>query len=288
MEYSVNDLIRILLKKWYVILLAMCLLGGLSTITARKSYENAVAQYAEYTANTPASVPEVGTCISIYQYGFQVNDLSLYVSRAKNKEAFIQQFMEDYRGSSLNQEETADLYTLAEQAYSEATADCGKLLTDAAVMEKTQQAANESQMQEPASVNEDGDLQESGPLCVPNYLSLSQTSPNTFQIQVYGLEETVARQLIGYYLENIQTVGRDTYFMELRMTELSQEFIPNPVPMDASVQFSQIVMQAPPQPPVLIKTVGTAMAFAFVLTCFLLLLWTFVKDSRAAAKNNRV
>lgn len=28
MEYSVYDLIRILLKKWYVILLVMALLGG--------------------------------------------------------------------------------------------------------------------------------------------------------------------------------------------------------------------------------------------------------------------
>ena len=288
MEYSVNDLIRILLKKWYVILLAMCLLGGLSTITARKSYENAVAQYAEYTAETPASVPETGTCISVYQYGFQVTDLSLYVSRAENKEAFIQQFMEDYRGSSLDQEKTADLYTLAEQAYSEAAADCGKLLTDAVVMEKTQQAANESQMQEPAAVDAEGNLVGSSPLCVSNHLSLSQTSSNTFQIQVYGLEEAVARQLIGYYLENLQAVGRDTYFMELRMTELSQEYIPNPVPVDASVQFSQTVMQAPQQAPILVKTVGTAMAFAFVLACFLVLLWTFVKESRAAAKNNRV
>ena len=50
MEYSVFDLIRILLKKWYVILLVMVLLGGAAGVLSQKSYQTALAEYEDYTA----------------------------------------------------------------------------------------------------------------------------------------------------------------------------------------------------------------------------------------------
>lgn len=52
MEYSIFDLIRILLKKWHVILLGSCLTGGASLILSQWSYQCAIAQYAELTSAT--------------------------------------------------------------------------------------------------------------------------------------------------------------------------------------------------------------------------------------------
>lgn len=289
MEYSVNDLIRILLKKWYVILLAMCLLGGLSTITARRSYARAVAQYEQYTAGTPSAVPETGTSIASYQYDFTVTDLSRYTAQAKTKDAFLQQFFAEYEAEDAAPSERSGAYAAAEQAYKEAVSDCKELLMNDAVMEKTQAEATQRQLQEPDTVDEDGVLQKStGALCVADHLSVSQTSSNTFQLKMTGLEDSVAQVLFSSYLRNLQEVGGSTYSMELTLTELSREFTPDPVPPDLSAQFSQTVMQKPQQAPILVKTVGTAMAFAFVLACFLVLLYTFVKDSRTAARKNRV
>lgn len=50
MEYSVYDLIRILLKKWYVILLVMALLGGAAGVFSQRSYQAALADYEDYTS----------------------------------------------------------------------------------------------------------------------------------------------------------------------------------------------------------------------------------------------
>lgn len=289
MEYSVIDLIRILLKKWYVILLAMCLLGGLSAVTAQRSYASAVAQYEQYTAVTPSVAPKTGCSIATYQYGFTVTDLSHYTARAKNKEAFLRQFLTEYQAEDAISMEYFNTYTAAEQAYNEAVFDCQELLTNDAVMEKTQSEAAQRQLQEPDTVDENGALQKStGALCVTDHLSVCQTSSNTFQLKMTGLEDSVAQVLFSSYLKNLQEVGKNTYSMKLTVTELSREFTPDPVPPDLSAQFSQTVMQEPRQAPILVKTVGTAMAFAFVLACFLVLLWTFVKESRVAAKNNRV
>ena len=44
MEYSVFDLVRALLKKWYVIVLVMALVSGASVFTSRASYEKPIPQ----------------------------------------------------------------------------------------------------------------------------------------------------------------------------------------------------------------------------------------------------
>ena len=49
MEYRVTDLIRVLVKKWYVILIIMALIGGASLFTANWSYKKAVEQYNTLT-----------------------------------------------------------------------------------------------------------------------------------------------------------------------------------------------------------------------------------------------
>ena len=65
MEYSVYDLIRILLKKWYVILLVMALLGGAAGVLSQKSYQTALAEYEDYTARELPVNTETGDLTAV-------------------------------------------------------------------------------------------------------------------------------------------------------------------------------------------------------------------------------
>ena len=49
MEYSVGQLIVKLLKRWYIIVLAMCLFAVFGIFASQQSYEKAVADYEKYT-----------------------------------------------------------------------------------------------------------------------------------------------------------------------------------------------------------------------------------------------
>ena len=89
MEYSVYDLIRILLKKWYVILLVMALLGGAAGVFSQRSYQAALADYEDYTSRAAPVNTEVGSYTAVYQCGFTVTDFSRYQGQYAQKNAFI-------------------------------------------------------------------------------------------------------------------------------------------------------------------------------------------------------
>ena len=50
MEYSVKDLVKILLKKWYIILLSVCVVGVAAFFLSQASYAQAVKDYDSYTS----------------------------------------------------------------------------------------------------------------------------------------------------------------------------------------------------------------------------------------------
>lgn len=279
MEYSVYDLIRILVKKWYVILLAMCLVGGLSTVTARSSYAQTVKNYEESVSKVIDFGVDTGTLTASYLYDYEMTDLSKYLAEAKRKSAFLERFSKELLIST--EEQAADFSALAEQAYAKVTQEAISLLTDTRVLQSTQSAMDAFQYQEPPTVNEKGNIISSGePLNVSQHLSVELLEGNTVRLTVFGLEEEVSRQILDAYLKNLKEVGRSDYSMELSLVEREQSFTPDPVRFTESAAFAQLVMQKPEKAPILAKTVGTAAAYAFVLSCFLILVVTFVKDSR--------
>ena len=102
MEYSVYDLIRILLKKWYVILLVMALLGGAAGVFSQRSYQAALADYEDYTSRAAPVNTEVGSYTAVYQCGFTVTDFSRYQGQYAQKNAFINGFyLHKHAASSL-------------------------------------------------------------------------------------------------------------------------------------------------------------------------------------------
>ena len=287
MEYSVYDLIRILLKKWYIILLTMALVSGLSTVTARKSYEKAVADYEQYTSETISAGVETGSLIALYQYSYEVNDLSRYTAPYETKAAFLEKFADSFQSAAYGQDEKISVYDLGEQAFSKVSEDFSRLLTDSLVMDRTQDAMTPFQYQEPPTIDANGTiLPSAGPLNIYNHLTVDILDAATLRIIVSGLEESVSTQIVAAYLENLQTVGPRDYALDITTEESSVTFYPDAVQFTAAAQFAQTVMQKPAQAPIFVKTVGTAAAYAFVLVCFLILLVTFIKDTHPSKKKN--
>lgn len=279
MEYSVYDLIRILVKKWYVILLAMCLVGGLSTVTARSSYAQVVKNYEESVSKIIDTGVDTGTLTASYLYDYEMTDLSKYLAEAKRKAAFLVSFSEELYGGT--REGTMNISELAEEAYAKVTQEAISLLTDARVLQSAQSAMDAFQYQEPPTIDGQGNIISSvGPLNMSQHLSVELLEGNTVRLTVFGLEEEVSRQILDAYLKNLKEVGRSDYSMEVSLVKRKQSFTPDPVRFTESAAFAKLVMQKPEKAPILAKTVGTAAAYAFVLSCFLILVVTFVKDSR--------
>ena len=266
MEYSVYDLIRILLKKWYVILLTMVVVAGLATVSARKSYEKAVADYEKYTSETISTGVETGTVVASYRYSYTVNDLSKYTSQYETKAAFLQKFADNFDSEAYGQDEKNSVYALAEQAFAKVSEDFSRLLSDGLVMSGTQDAMSALEYQEQPTIDGSGLIYPStGPMTVANHLVVGILDESTLRVTVSGLEETVAQQLVEAYLDCMVSVGHQDYALEVVVTPLSVNYFPNPVFYTSTAQLAQTVMQKPEQAPILVKTVGTAAVYAFVL-----------------------
>lgn len=282
MEYSVYDLIRVLLKKWYVILLAMCAVGGLSVFTAQRSYTRAVENYEASVAETVSAGVDTGTLSASYLYDYELTDLTKYLKEAERRMAFCRRFTEEL-GVPV-EEEVLSVSSLAGTAYSSAAQEAAALLTDARVMAETQLSMDAFHYVEPPVLDENDTVVVSeDPLNVSGHFTVEVLPESTVRLTVSGLEETPSRQLLASYLESLEAVGRTDYSIAVSMTERENTYTPAPLRLSQSAEFAQTVMAKPEKAPVLVRTVGTAAAFTFVLSCFLILVATFVRDSRRAA-----
>ena len=305
MEYSVYDLIRILLKRWYIILLTMCAVGGLSIFTAQTSYNLAVENYEASISETDSADKDTGVLTVTYLYDYELTDLTGYLMDAQRRAAFYEHFTEEldigedagliaafYQKSIEELDVGEDVgsitpFSLARIAYTAAAQGATALLKDTRVLKLTQTAMDASCYSEPPTQDDDDDdniVESDDPLDVSKHLSIENLPGSVVRITVSGLEELVAEDLLDAYLRNVETVGLSDYSITTVWEERESIFIPDPLSLSPSVEFAQVVLAKPEQAPTLTRTVGTAAAFAFVLSCFLILTVTFVKDSRRAGK----
>lgn len=285
MEYTVFDLIKILLKKWYIILLAMCALGGLSIFTAQRSYEQAARNYETSVSETVSAGVDTGTLSATFLYNYELGDLTKYLSEARQKISFYQRFTEEL---DIKEELNPDIAGMAESVYASVSQEAAVLLSDPRVMEDTQTAMDALHYVEPPILKGDGTIVASdSPLSVSGHLGVEALPDSVIRVTVSGLEEQPARQLLAAYLRVLKSVGRSDYSIQVTMTERENVFTLAPLRLSQSAQFAQVVMAKPEKAPILVKTVGTAAAYAFVLSCFLILLAAFVRDSRRAEKSEK-
>lgn len=290
MEYSVYDLIRILLKKWYIILLAMCILGGLSAFTAPRSYDQAVRTYEKSISQTVSTGVDTGTLTASYLYSYEVGDLTKYLEAARQRTAFYERFVQAL-GDTLegDKKPLLNLSSLVDEAYTAAVQEAEALVSDTHVLENVQTAMDTYHYVEPPILDENDEIVVSSePLNVSDHLTIESLSQNVIRLTVSGLEEGQARQILEAYLDNVKSVGLSDYSLQLSLKEQENTFVLDPLRLSKSAQFAQAVMARPEKAPVLVKTVGTAVAYAFVLSCFVILAVTFVKDSRHVRKDREV
>lgn len=285
MEYSVYDLIKILLRKWYIILLTMALLGGIAVISSQKSYQKALKDYETYTSQTVPVTMETGTLVAVYQYHYEMTDVTKYLNQAEMKNAFLRKYAESVQADIYDATRKPSVYDEAERVFASVSADFSKLLVDSLVMQKVQSTMLEQNFTEPPVLTSDGSsAQDSEPLVIANHLIVEQIDGSTLRITIAGLGKDAADTALASYLQSLADVGADNYFMKVTTEQTTNDYFADPVQLTDTAQLAQIVMQKPEQAPLLIKAVGTAAAFAFVFACFGILLFTFIKDTQVQSQ----
>ena len=183
MEYSVFDLVRALLKKWYVIVLVMALVSGASVFTSRASYEKALADYEAYTTET-IPTGETGTLTVSVRYDYTVTDISEYVEAAKREADFIQRFSAEAGEST--QEKTRSLSELyGHQAYASFQSQLTQLPQDALLLSNVQKDISAYEFLEPPYIDEQGELITSDtPLSVSDHLQIDADGANGLNLTI--------------------------------------------------------------------------------------------------------
>ena len=282
MEYSVFDLVRILIRKWYVIVAAAVLIGGVSVFTARSSYQQALQNYELYTTET-VPMEDTGTLSATIHYSYALTDYSEYVEEARDKMNFINAFYQ-----ALGVEEMAfSIEDYAIDAYTNYASVLENLPMDSRITAAVQHEITALGYMEPAALNEQGEWTEPNTvLSVGNHLTITPVTNGQINLTVTGVEEIHARDILESYIKNLSEFAQDTYQIEIHERDTTTIFTPDPVQYTESAQFAQTVMQRPEQAPIYSKTIGTAVMYSFVAACFGILVYTFAKDSRKQATAN--
>lgn len=285
MEYSVYDLIRILLRKWYLILLVMCIAAGLSVFFSQRSFTSVEAGYQEYTTQTIPSEELPGTLTNTYQCSFSVTDISRYQRIIGEQYAFLEKYLsesaEGYSGV-LNED---TLYAQAQVAYSYAKTDFASILTGEPIWTELRAFSDKQGYMEPAEDASSSDSASSArtALVVVNHFSAQLDTNGKLTLTVTDLPEDTANALVDAYWQEAEQIGRTEYFMEISRQALTSEYVPQRSSFTDDALLSQTVMQAPESAPLLVKAAATGAVFAFLFACFGVLLYTFIKDSRRQA-----
>lgn len=281
MEYSVFDLLRILLKKWYVIVLVMAILGGAAGVLSQRSYQSALAEYEDYTTRTAPINTEIGELTAVYQSSFKLADTNRYRQRFAAKREFIDAYMAE----ESTQMPTERLYQEAETAFSAANSDFSALFVNTAVLSEVQAYAAQQELLEPVTIDADGSVTNAAtPLTVSGHLSAAISDGGIVTVTLTGLPEEIGSALLEVYWQAVKKQGAAQYDMQVSAEPLTQVYAPQKPALTEDALLSLTVMQKPERAPMLFQAVGKGAAFGFLFGCFGILLYTFIRDTAPAEK----
>lgn len=281
MEYSVYDLIRILLKKWYVILLVMALLGGAAGVLSQKSYQTALAEYENYTSRELPVNTETGDLTAVSQCGFTLTDVGYYRQQAASQKAFIDAYLSD-AGKEMPYDR---LYQEAEDAFAAASSDFSSLFMSKTVLAEVQAFAAQRDLLEPVTVEADGSVSgEDTPLDVSGHLSADLSKEGLVTVTITGLPEDTCDTLLAAYWQAVEEQGEALYSMQVEHLALTRVYTPRIPSLTEDSILSQTVMQKPERAPIVLNAVCKGAAFGFLFACFGVLLYTFIRDTAPAEK----
>lgn len=268
MEYSVYDLIKIMLRKWYIVVVAMVVAAGVAIVASRISYERAAEHYETMTTPPEVVVAPTGDTVAQYHYTYTVTDMTRYILDVQAKDRFYRDFAQAVQTEAFSAGKRPSVYDEAVQALGKAEADFAALLTSDLLMRNVQETMNQ------AGVAAD----------VHTCLKIEKIGESTLQLTVMGLNEEQANFVLDRYKEALTEVGMQTNSMKITVEEEFCNYYAAQTQDTTVSDLSQTVMKEPPAAPgISIRMIGTAAALAFVLTCFGILIVTFIKDAK---KNN--
>lgn len=275
MEYTVSDLLKIFLRRWYVILLSMVALAAVALFTSRASYNQAAKDYERYTNETKPVTVQVGTLTVTVPYRCDIADYAALLHQSDAFASFYEKYTKQLPEDVFDTDKKLDPSSYALNAYSQISTSFSALIADSAVSAEVN--AMYAGQEEP--------LQPGTALTAFDHFSVSTPSADMLQIIISDLTEETAEAALHTYLRALSDAA-DTYNLVVTLDEPEADYTAAPLEYTERALFAQMTMKAPEAPLSIVRTVGMAMIFGFVFSCFGLLLVTFIKDSKRVAEQD--
>lgn len=276
MEYSVKDLVKILLKKWYFILLIVAVTVTASYFLAQRSYQQAVADYQNYTTAVQSTEAKTGTLTVAYSI------------RAKTEsENFIQvytNFLVHHNFSdseaTLTMDDIADLAIQSLEPHLEAT------LTDKDILETAEIPVNNVSFTNQTKVTTPG----TGTPPATKPFEICYLGNGRFHITLTGVTESDGQQTLQTYIKEL-TQTLSTPALEYQIDKISYVFNADKPVLTDSAKLAQLVMNKPSQTAAqasaVLKRMCIAAVFSFALACIIILVVTFIRDAAETEKKEK-
>lgn len=276
MEYSVSDLLRILLKKWYIILLTMALFAGLNLVLSNLSYRNAQRQYDNLQEKKQEALEQLTeedtdhpVDISTYrvQYAITVSDPETFAAMLSAQGLFYQSILDAYDDDAMDALETYLSVDALKSAYQDANSGFLALCSDTDVLDACSddlgQAADYAQ----------------------SHLSFSAGDQMTFTVSITELQPEEADALYDAFCTRLIQQAEKKLGLAVELSKLSSKHemvvpvIPHPE-NQTTADFIDEAVAVPEKPSISVRRMGMAVLGGFMFSCFGILLYTFVQDQK--------
>ncbi len=241
MEYNVLYLVKALLKKWYVILLAMGVIIVAAVGLSKVSYKKAVADYQQSMAIVQSENKKV---MLATEFSYQLDEAALNL---------LSDYVQALAPANYSKEE---LLSAAKASFNAKLADA---LNDKGVL---------------TEVAEKYELSEEDLSKHLKVVSIASLDKDSFGVYVYEMNEAQANEMKDCYINALQKKLQNVFFsfeIEQKSSQLTVT--------DEEVQFVNAVMEEP-APPSLVRTVITAALYGFAFACIGVLVYIFVKENK--------
>lgn len=245
MEYSVCDLVKRLITKWYLILLITCIFAGLALYFSDISYNRAVKEYKLYMTGESLEFVGSGKTSIVIKYDID-----------KQKVANTLEIIEDVFGVEAPKYSMGSITKKVSKNIEPYLISC---LTDGQLLQSVHQKFEEEGYGEKINTSE--------------YFSVHYTGEQTFTISIEGIGKDLASTFANIYLQELSD-KMQKLMIEVDFFEEESTFVGD------KTEFAQIVMQEPVAKPDIFRTVVTGGVFGFAIACIFVLFGFFVKDAR--------
>lgn len=278
MEYSVKDLVKILLKRWYIILLVVGITVAASYFLSDRSYQQATKDYNTYTTAVQQVEVKTGTLTAAYSIRPQTSNEN-FIQAYTN---FLVHHNYTDSDSTPTMDEIADFAIKSLEPHMESLMLNKDILATANIPATDISYSNQTNVTTPGTA--------SPPPAKP--IEVRYLGDGVFHITLTKVGEADAQQTLQVYIKELtQTISTPT--LPYQIDKVSYVFSPDKPVLTDSAQLAQLVMTNPANPDaaqtrtqtsVIIKRMCIAGIFSFAFACIFVLVVTFIRDSAASDK----